>query len=551
MIWNETIECMDREEMRKLQSLRLKRVVEHAYHNSPFYRKKMQEMGITPDDVQTIDDITKLPFTVKQDLRDNYPFGLMAVPMSEIVRLHASSGTTGKPIVVGYTRKDLGIWAEVVARCLTAYGLTKNDSVQVSYGYGMFTGGLGAHAGVENIGGTVIPMSSGNTQKQIQLMHDFGAKGLACTPSYALYLAETIHQSGIPLEEFQLRVGAFGAEPWTENMRKELETKLNIKAYDIYGLTEICGPGVGGECECQNGTHLWEDHFFPEIVDPNTLQPVEPGQVGELVFTTLTKEGMPMLRYRTRDLTSLTYEKCACGRTAVRMGRILGRSDDMLIIRGVNVFPSQVESVILELPEFEAHYLIVVDRMNNTDTFQIQVEVRQEYYSDEMNKMIALKKKIAARMPSVIGLQPDIKIVELRYRTRDLTSLTYEKCACGRTAVRMGRILGRSDDMLIIRGVNVFPSQVESVILELPEFEAHYLIVVDRMNNTDTFQIQVEVRQEYYSDEMNKMIALKKKIAARMQSVIGLQPDIKIVEPRSIERSMGKAKHVIDKRKLV
>ena len=342
MIWNETIECMDREEMRKLQSLRLKRVVEHAYHNSPFYRKKMQEMGITPDDVQTIDDITKLPFTVKQDLRDNYPFGLMAVPMSEIVRLHASSGTTGKPIVVGYTRKDLGIWAEVVA------------------------------------------------------------------------------QSGIPLEEFQLRVGAFGAEPWTENMRKELETKLNIKAYDIYGLTEICGPGVGGECECQNGTHLWEDHFFPEIVDPNTLQPVEPGQVGELVFTTLTKEGMPMLRYRTRDLTSLTYEKCACGRTAVRMGRILGRSDDMLIIRGVNVFPSQVESVILELPEFEAHYLIVVDRMNNTDTFQIQVEVRQEYYSDEMNKMIALKKKIAARMQSVIGLQPDIKIVEPRSIERSM-----------------------------------------------------------------------------------------------------------------------------------
>ena len=415
MIWNETIECMNREEMRRLQSIRLRRVVVHAYHNSPFYRKKMQEMGITPEDIHSIDDIVKLPFTVKQDLRDNYPFGLMAVPMSEIVRLHASSGTTGKPIVVGYTRKDLSIWAEVVARCLTAYGLTKNDSVQVSYGYGfLFTGGLGAHAGVENIGGTVIPMSSGNTQKQIQLMHDFGAKGLACTPSYALYLAETIHSSGIPLEEFKLRVGAFGAEPWTENMRKELESKLNIKAYDIYGLTEICGPGVGGECECQNGTHLWEDHFFPEIVDPVTLEPVEPGQHGELVFTTLTKEGMPMIRYRTRDLTHLIYDKCECGRTAVRMGRILGRSDDMLIIRGVNVFPSQVESVILEMPEFEPHYLIVVDRVNNTDTFQIQVEVRQEFYSDEMNKMIALKKKIANRMQSVIGLQPDIRIVEPR-----------------------------------------------------------------------------------------------------------------------------------------
>ena len=414
MIWNETIECMDREEMRKLQSLRLKRVVEHAYHNSPFYRKKMQEMGIAPDDIQTIDDITKLPFTVKQDLRDNYPFGLMAVPMSEIVRLHASSGTTGKPIVVGYTRKDLGIWAEVVARCLTAYGLTKNDSVQVSYGYGMFTGGLGAHAGVENIGGTVIPMSSGNTQKQIQLMHDFGAKGLACTPSYALYLAETIHQSGIPLEEFQLRVGAFGAEPWTENMRREIEEKLGIKAYDIYGLSEIAGPGVGYECECQHGTHLNEDHYFPEIIDPHTLQPVKPGQTGELVFTHLTKEGMPLLRYRTKDLTALHYDTCSCGRTLVRMDRILGRSDDMLIIRGVNVFPTQIESVILEMPEFEPHYLLTIDRQNNTDTMELKVEVREDCYSDEINKMLALKKKLTSRLQSVLGLGVNVKLVEPR-----------------------------------------------------------------------------------------------------------------------------------------
>lgn len=419
-MWNEMIECMSRDDMRKLQSYRLKHIVEHAYHNSPFYRRKMQEMDITPGDIESIDDIVKLPFTVKQDLRDNYPFGLMAVPMSEIVRLHASSGTTGKPIVVGYTRKDLSTWAEAVARCLVAYGATKNDIAQVSYGYGLFTGGLGAHAGMEAIGGTVIPMSSGNTEKQIQLMHDFGANLLCCTPSYALFLAETIHNSDIPLEEFKLRIGAFGAEPWTENMRKELEEKLNIKAYDIYGLTEICGPGVGGECECQNGTHLWEDHFFPEIVDPITLQPVAPGEQGELVFTTLTKEGMPMIRYRTRDLTSLHYEKCACGRTAVRMSRILGRSDDMLIIRGVNVFPSQVESVILELPEFEPHYFIVVDRVNNTDTFQVQVELRPEFYSDEINKMLSLKKKIAARMQSVIGIQPDIKIVEPRTLERSM-----------------------------------------------------------------------------------------------------------------------------------
>ena len=412
MIWNETMECMPREEMRKMQSARLKKVVERVYHNTPFYRKEMQALGITPADIQSIDDIVKLPFTEKRHLRDNYPFGLMAVPMSEIVRLHASSGTTGKPIVVGYTRNDINVWSEAVARCLTAYGVTKNDIVQVSYGYGLFTGGLGAHNGVETIGGTVIPMSSGNTQKQIQLMHDFGANALACTPSYALYLAETIHKSDLPIEEFKLRTGLFGAEPWTENMRKELEEKLRIKAYDIYGLTEICGPGVGGECECQQGTHLWEDHFFPEIIDPQTLIPVEEGCPGELVFTTLTKEGMPMIRYRTRDLTSLHYEKCTCGRTAVRMDRILGRSDDMLIIRGVNVFPSQVESIILELEEFEPHYMIEVDRVNNTDTFKVLVELRPQFYSDEMSRILALKKKITAHIQSVIGIQPEIKIVE-------------------------------------------------------------------------------------------------------------------------------------------
>ncbi|MDR3128726.1 MAG: phenylacetate--CoA ligase [Tannerellaceae bacterium] len=412
MMWNERMETMERDEMRKLQDVRLRNVVKHAYHNSPFYRRKMQEIDLSPEDIQGIGDITKLPFTVKQDLRDNYPFGLMAVSMAEIVRLQASSGTTGQPIVVGYTRKDLAVWTEGVARCLTAYGVTRNDLVQVSFGYGLFTGGLGAHNGVEAIGGTVIPMSSGNTQKQIRLMHDFGAKALACTPSYALYLAETIHEGNIPLEEFRLRIGAFGAEPWTENMRKELEEKLHIKAYDLYGLTEICGPGVGGECECQQGTHLWEDHFFPEIVDPVTLKPVELGMKGELVFTTLTKEGMPMLRYRTRDLTALHYDRCACGRTAVRMDRILGRSDDMMIIRGVNVFPSQVESVILELPEFEPHYFIVVDRINNIDTFQVQVELRPEYYSDEMSRMLTLKKMITDRLQSAIGIQPDIKIME-------------------------------------------------------------------------------------------------------------------------------------------
>ena len=414
MIWNESIECMNREELRKIQSIRLKKMVEYVYYNTPFYRKKMQELGITPDDINGIEDITKLPFTTKTDLRDNYPFGLCAVPMSQIVRIHGSSGTTGKPTVVGYTRKDLSLWTECLSRCFTAYGADKKDIFQISYGYGLFTGGLGAHYGAENIGASVIPMSSGNTDKQIQLMHDFGTTMLCCTPSYALFIADAIKDSGIPREDFKLKAGAFGAEPWTESMRKEIEEKLGIRAYDIYGLSEISGPGVGFECEQQNGTHLNEDHFFPEIIDPNTLEPVEAGQPGELVFTHLTKEGMPLLRYRTKDLTALHYEKCECGRTLVRMDRILGRSDDMLIIRGVNVFPTQIESVILELPEFEPHYLLTVDRVNNTDRMELKVEVRPEYYSDEINKMLALKKKITSRLQSVLGLGVDVKLVEPR-----------------------------------------------------------------------------------------------------------------------------------------
>ena len=414
MIWNETVECMDREEMKKLQSLRLKRVVERVYHNCEPYRKRMQEAGVTPEDINSIADIVKLPFSSKKDLRDYYPFGLLSSPMSEIVRIHASSGTTGKPIVVGLTRNDLSVWKEVGARCLTAFGLTNKDIVQVSYGYGLFTGGLGAHDAVQNIGGTVIPMSSGNTQKQIMLMHDLGANALACTPSYALYLAEAMEASEYNRDEFKLRVGVFGAEPWTESMRKEIEQKMGIKAYDIYGLTEIIGPGVGYECECQNGTHLNEDHFYPEIVDPETGEPVEPGQVGELVFTTLTKEGMPLIRFRTRDLTALHYEKCSCGRTFVRMDKIMGRCDDMLIIRGVNVFPSQIEAVICETEEFEPHFFITVDRINNTDTFEVQVEVKEAFYSDDIKSMLELKKKIAHKIQGVIGIQPDIKLVEPR-----------------------------------------------------------------------------------------------------------------------------------------
>lgn len=412
MIWNKEMECMSRDEMHALQSEKLKKIVAHAYNNSSYYKKRFDEHGVRPEDINSIEDIVKLPFTTKQDLRDNYPFGMMCVPMTEILRLHASSGTTGKPIVVGYTQRDLDNWAEAGARCMTAYGLTKDDMVQVSYGYGLFTGGLGAHDAVHTIGGTVVPTSSGNTQKQLQLMQDFGATALACTPSYALYMAEEIRKQGLNINNFKLKVGVFGAEPWTNAMRQELEDKLHIKAYDIYGLTEISGPGVGGECECQDGTHLWEDLFYPEIIDPVTLQPVEPGQKGELVFTTLDKWGMPMIRYRTRDLTYLNYEKCACGRTAVRMGKILGRSDDMMIIRGVNVFPSQVESILLEFPEYEPYFLIEVDRINNTDTFDIQVEVKPEFYTDQVNEVVKLRQRLTARIQSVIGIQPNIKIVQ-------------------------------------------------------------------------------------------------------------------------------------------
>lgn len=412
MIWNKAKECMSLEDKRRLQGERLRKLVEKVYHSTPFYRQKMQEMDITPDDIQTVDDVVKLPFTTKQDLRDNYPYGLFAVPMSEIVRLHASSGTTGSPTVVGYTRKDLSIWSEMTARCLSAFGGDSNDIFSVGYGYGLFTGGLGLHYGVEHLGATVIPMSSGNTAKHIQLAHDFGATALACTPSYALYLAEAMAKTGIPREEFKLKIGIFGAEPWTENMRKEIEAKLGVDAYNIYGLSEIMGPGVSHECEYKNGSHIIDDHFLPEIISPETLEPLPYGTEGELVFTTLTKEGLPLLRYRTKDLCTLTQEPCKCGRTSVRMSRIVGRSDDMLIIRGVNVFPSQIESVILEMEEFEPHYLLIIDRINNLDILEVQVEVRDGFYSDEITKMVALKKKIAHRLHSVLGITADIKLVE-------------------------------------------------------------------------------------------------------------------------------------------
>lgn len=414
MIWNKTKECMSREQMRELQGERLRKTVHRVYHNTPFYREKMQQLGITPDDIRTVEDIVKLPFTTKQDLRDNYPYGLFAVPMSEIVRIHASSGTTGKPTVVGYTRRDIEMWAEMVARCLTAFGADKSDIISVGYGYGLFTGGLGLHYGAENVGGTVIPMSTGNTKKQIQLMRDFGATVVTSTPSYALYLADAIESEGLTKDDLKLRIGVFGAEPWTEQMRKECEERLGIDGYNIYGLSEIMGPGVSHECEYKDGSHIIEDHFIPEIISPETFEQLPYGEQGELVFTTITKEGIPLLRYRTKDLCSIIDSPCKCGRTNVRMTRIVGRSDDMLIIRGVNVFPSQIEEVILGIPELEPHYLIEVDRKNNQDVFVVKVEVKSEAFSDNLADMIGLKKNISARMQSMLGLNPDIQLVAPR-----------------------------------------------------------------------------------------------------------------------------------------
>ena len=412
MIWNKSKECMSRDEMWDLQGKRLHKLVELVYHNVPFYREKMQALDLTPEDIKSIEDIKKLPFTTKQDLRDNYPTGLQAANQSEIVRVHASSGTTGNPTIVGYTRRDLEIWQECSARAFTAYGVTRNDVFSVGYGYGLFTGGLGAHYGVEYVGATVIPTSTGNTDKHLRLLRDLKITGIACTPSYALYLAEAMERNGMTREDIHLKIGAFGAEPWTENMREEIESRLGLQAYNLYGLSEIIGPGVSYECSCKNGSHISEDHFYPEIIDPDTLESLPYGTTGELVFTTLTKTGMPLLRYRTKDLTSLINEKCECGRTNVRMTRIIGRSDDMLIIRGINVFPSQVESVILEMPEFEPRYLLVVDRINSLDTLQVQVEVRKDYFSDELGVMLQLRKRLADKLKSVLSISADVRLME-------------------------------------------------------------------------------------------------------------------------------------------
>jgi len=409
--WQKEIETMPRKELEALQSERLVKQVKRMYENVELFRKRMDEKGVKPEDIHGIEDLHKLPFSYKQDLRDYYPYGLFAVPMKDIRRVHASSGTTGKQIVVGYTDKDLEMWADCFARMLIATGGDENSFVQVSYGLGLFTGGFGAHDGAVRIGATVIPISAGNTQRQIQTMIDFGATVLCCTPSYALYLGETIREMGVK-DQLKLKAGIFGAEPWTEEMRVQIEELLGLKAYDIYGLSEIMGPGVSYECDGQCGMHVCEDNFIPEIIDPDTGEVLPAGAQGELVFTTITKEGFPLIRYRTRDICSLNYEVCKCGRTHVRMNKPQGRTDDMLIIRGVNVFPSQIEEVLLKVGEgITPNYQIVVGRENNTDTFLVNVEMSENLFSDGIKAIETLEKTITEMLKSMLGIAPKVKLV--------------------------------------------------------------------------------------------------------------------------------------------
>ena len=409
---NQEIECMPREELKKIQSERLCQTVRHCYENVECFRNRMIEKGLTPDDIHGIEDIHLLPFSYKKDLRDYYPYGLFAVPMQDVARLHASSGTTGKRIVVGYTKNDLDMWDECVARMLMSLGVTKDDFVQVAYGYGLFTGGFGVHGGAQKIGATIIPISSGNTANQIQTMIDFGATVLCCTPSYAMYLGEEVERLGVK-DQLKLRVGVFGAEPWSENMRLQIEEKLGLKAYDIYGLSEVLGPGVSGECPEQAGMHVWEDNFYVETIDPDTGDVLPEGTPGELVFTSLTKEAFPVIRYRTRDICTLIPEVCKCGRTHIRMGKPNGRTDDMLIIRGVNVFPSQIEEVLLKVSgdQITPNYQIVVDRVNNVDTFDINVEMSEAFFSDNVKAIEKLEKRITEDLRAMLGIGAKVHLV--------------------------------------------------------------------------------------------------------------------------------------------
>lgn len=411
-IFSPKYETMERSELEALQLRRLQDTVMCVYYRVPFYRRKMEELKVTPDDIKSLDDVRRLPYTVKSDLRDNYPFGLFAVPPREVIRIHASSGTTGKPTVVGYTRRDLNTWTELVARMATAAGVSDSDVVQICFGYGLFTGGFGLHYGCELCGASVIPASSGNTERQIMLMQDFKTTALVCTPTYALHLAESMQEKDVDIRSFNLKLGLFGGEPWSDSMRDQIEKRLGIIATDNYGLSEVMGPGVSGECLEKNGLHIAEDHFISEIIDPDTMERLPDGEEGELVFTSLTKEALPILRYRTRDITRFIPGECPCGRTLKRMARTAGRNDDMLIIRGVNVYPSQIEEVLMNIKGTEPHYQLIVDRKGALDTLEVKVEVSPDMFTDEMKKMKKIQEQITAKIHSVLGIGVKVTLVE-------------------------------------------------------------------------------------------------------------------------------------------
>jgi phenylacetate-CoA ligase len=411
-IWDPLYECMPREDLEQLQLERLQATVNRVYKSVTCYKKKFDEAGIFPEDIRSLDDLAKLPFTTKEDLRLNYPYGMFAVPLREVVRIHSSSGTTGKPTVVGYTKNDIRTWSNLVARFMTSAGVTRDDVVQIAFGYGLFTGAFGLHYGSETIGASVIPMSAGNTEKQIMIMQDYKTTALVSTPSYAITIASRMEQMGIDPKSLSLKVGLFGSEPWSEGMRKEIESRLCINATDNYGLSEIIGPGVAGDCECKNGMHLYEDAFIPEIIDPDTGEVLPRGSIGELVLTTLTKEAFPMIRYRTRDITSLHYEKCDCGRTLVRMKKTMGRSDDMLIIKGVNVFPSQIEEILFAIEGCEPHYQLVLEREGDADVLIVRIEVTENIFFDEMKKQKSFVEQVERKLHSVLGVSASVKLVE-------------------------------------------------------------------------------------------------------------------------------------------
>ena len=412
MFWNEEAECMSKEEKEAMQLALLQKQVKRVYENVPFYKKKFDDAGFKPEDLKTLEDISKIPFTTKADLREAYPFGLFAVPDDEIVEIHSTSGTTGTPVVSGYTKNDIAVWGECTARAISMAGGDKNSRIQNSYGYGLFTGGFGIDHGAKVMGATVIPMSSGNTARQLKIMEDFQSDILTCTPSYAMYLAESLEKQGFTPDKISLRGGIFGAEMWTEEMRKSLEEKLGISAHNIYGLTELMGPGVAAECKYQTGLHIQEDHFYPEIIDSETGEVLEDGQKGELVLTNLTREGMPVIRFRTKDITTLRRDTCPCGRTTVRMDRITGRSDDMLKIKGVMVYPSQIEAAILQIEGLTANYQIHVSRPHTLDEIEVKVEASPEIFSDEMKKIEQFERKVARKIQSTIGISVDVTLVE-------------------------------------------------------------------------------------------------------------------------------------------